>query len=132
MNKKIALFSAAGALLLGGILVSNAFASNLQRGNFYSPERHGQMMQAFNQNDYQSWRGMMQGRGAASKVNEQNFSRFSQMHQLMLDGKIDEANKIRQELGMGQGRGMMGGQRGRSAGGNFIDQNKDGICDRMQ
>lgn len=33
----------------------------------------------------------------------------------------------------GQGRGMMsGGQRGQNRGGNFIDANNDGICDRMQ
>lgn len=132
MNKKIVLSIAAGSLLLGGVLVGSAFASTNFGGRFYSPERHTQMMGAFANNDYQAWKGMMRGRGAANKVNEQNFSRFSQMHQLLLDGKIDEANKIRQELGMGQGRGMMGGQRGQNAGGNFIDQNNDGICDHMQ
>lgn len=32
----------------------------------------------------------------------------------------------------GQGRGMMGQERGQNHGGNFIDSNKDGICDHMQ
>ncbi|MDD5396442.1 MAG: hypothetical protein PHW24_00085 [Candidatus Moranbacteria bacterium] len=32
----------------------------------------------------------------------------------------------------GQGRGMMNGERGQNRGGNFIDANNDGICDRMQ
>ena len=34
--------------------------------------------------------------------------------------------------GQGQGRGMMGSQRGQNAGGNFVDKNGDGICDHMQ
>ena len=32
----------------------------------------------------------------------------------------------------GQGRGMMGSQRGQNKGGNFVDKNGDGICDHMQ
>lgn len=37
-----------------------------------------------------------------------------------------------QMMGSGQGRGMMNEQRGQNRGGNFIDKNGDGICDRMQ
>ncbi len=37
-----------------------------------------------------------------------------------------------QMMGSGQGRGMMGSQRGQNAGGNFVDKNGDGICDHMQ
>jgi hypothetical protein len=105
-----------------------------QFGPNYSPERHTQMTEAFANNDYAAWKNLMVNRGAANVVTQENFSKFTQMHNLMLEGKSDEANKIRQELGLGnrQGRGMMGGQRGQSAGGNFVDKNGDGICDRMQ
>jgi hypothetical protein len=45
----------------------------------------------------------MNGRGKVTQViNDQNFSKFSEMHRLMLEGKYDEANKIREELGLKQ------------------------------
>lgn len=83
------------------------------KGPYYSEERHEAMTKAFENKDYQSWKNLMQGRGRVSQViNEQNFARFTEMHQLMLEGKNDEANKIRAELGLGlqngsgRGRGM--------------------------
>ena len=117
----------------------SAFASQGRMGQFgpnYTPERHEQMLKAFENNDYTAWKNQMGNRGAANVVTEQNFSLFTKMHNLMLEGKIDEANKIRAEIGLGQGggrgHGMMGGQRGQNREGNFIDKNGDGICDRMQ
>lgn len=102
----------------------------------YTPERHEAMTKAFESNDYAAWKAQMGERGAAKKVTEQNFARFSEMHKLMLAGKTAEANVIRAELGLnqggGQGRGMMGGQRGGNNGGNFTDANGDGKCDRLQ
>jgi len=86
-------------------------------------------------------RGMMGQFGANSAVSEQDSARFTQMHNLMVEGKVDEANAIRADLGLGQGNGngMMGGrvvgnsgQRGQNRGGNFVDANNDGICDHMQ
>ena len=79
----------------------------------------------------------MNGRGrATSVINEGNFNRFAEMHKFIEEGKTDEANKIRQELGLGtgngQGKGMMNGQRGQNRNGNFADANGDGVCDRMQ
>jgi len=37
-----------------------------------------------------------------------------------------------QGLHNGQSRGMMGQERGQNHGGNFVDNNGDGICDHMQ
>ena len=102
-----------------------------QKGPNYTPERHEQMEKAFENKDYNAWKNLMNGRGRVSEaVNENNFNRFSEMHKLMEEGKTDEANKIRQELGLGQGKGN--GQRGQNRGGNFVDANGDGKCDRMQ
>jgi hypothetical protein len=108
-----------------------------QFGPNYTPERHTKMQAAFDNNDYASWKSQMGDRGAARVVTEQNFARFTQMHNLMLEGKTDEANKIRTELGLGQGGGrgqgkMNGGQRGQNRGGNFVDANGDGKCDNMR
>ena len=80
---------------------------NIQ-GPYYSPEKHEAMLKAFENKDYNSWKNLKQGRVRVSQViNEQNFSRFAEMHKLMLEGKTEEANKIRQELGLGFQRNNM-------------------------
>lgn len=72
-----------------------------QRGPQFSVERHEAMQKAFENNDYNAWKELMNRRGRVTNiVNEQNFPRFAEMHRLMLEGKYDEANKIREELGL--------------------------------
>lgn len=138
MNKSIIIGGLGLAVIGTAVLASGVLASQGrmmgQFGPNYSPERHAQMTEAFANNDYAAWKNLMGDRGAARVVNQENFSKFARMHDLMLEGKIDEANKIRQELGLGdgQGRGMMRGQRGQNNGGNFVDKNGDGACDRMR
>lgn len=116
-----------------------AFAAQGRQGQFgpdYSSERHEKMQAAFENNDYASWREQMGTRGASKVVTEENFARFSEMHKLMLEGKTDEANKIKAELGLGQGKGrgqgMMGGQRGQNRGGDFVDADNNGVCDHLK
>ena len=140
MSTKNILLGSLGLVALSAIaVVTTTYAYPGSPSNFgsnYMSERHAQMQKAFESNDYATWKAQMGNRGATRVVNEQNFARFSQMHKLMLEGKTAEANAIRAELGLGQGgeqgRGMMGGQRGQNGGGNFVDANGDGICDRMQ
>ncbi len=79
-----------------------------------SPERHEVMTQAFESNDYNAWKEQMQGKGRVTQVvNEGNFSKFAQAHQLSEEGKTDEAAAIRAELGLGlksaNGEGYKGG-----------------------
>jgi Spy/CpxP family protein refolding chaperone len=140
MNKSIALGVLSLAILGVGAYGVSAFAAqgqNRTAGQFgpnYTPERHEQMQKAFENNDYNAWKSQMGNMGATRVVTEQNFSRFAEMHKLMLEGKTTEANAIRTELGLGQGggKGMMGGQRGQNRGGNFVDANGDGKCDNMR
>lgn len=139
MNKGIAIGVLSAAVLGVAVFASGVFASQGrmagQFGPNYTPERHEQMTKAFADKDYNSWKNLMNGRGASRVVTQENFSKFTEMHNLMLAGKTSEANVIRQELGLGngQGRGRMNGeQRGQNKGGNFVDANGDGICDRMQ
>lgn len=118
MNTKILTLSAAvvgTAILLG--TASNAFAyrgdPNVQGPN-YSPERHEAITQAFEKNDYNAWKEQMGDRGRVSQVvNESNFAKYAEMHKLTLEGKVEEANQIRTELGLGlrdgSGFGQMGG-----------------------
>lgn len=104
-----------------------------QKGPNYTPERHEQMEKAFDNNDYNAWKNLMNGKGRVTNVvNEGNFNRFAEAHRLMEAGKNDEANKIRQELGLGQGsKDGQGMNKGQNRGGNFVDANGDGKCDRM-
>jgi|SRR3989344_7788881 len=76
----------------------------------HSGERHEAMENALETNNYEAWKNLMQGKGRISQViTEQNFSKFAEIHKLMEEGKVAEAQQIRQELGLGlqngQGKG---------------------------
>ena len=118
MNKTILTISAI-ALGAGAILATTSSVlayrgdPNVQGPN-YTVERHEAMTKAFENKDFNTWKELMQGKGRVTQVvNEGNFSKFSEMHKLMLEGKTDEANKIRTELGLGlrDGSGQGKGQR---------------------
>ncbi len=109
MNRKIML-TGLTTLVVGGLLLTPSVWAyrgdpNIQGPN-YSPERHEAMSKAFNNNDYNAWKKLMNGRGRVSQVvNKDNFTKFAQAHKLMLEGKKAEATKIRTELGLGLGKG---------------------------
>ena len=91
-----------------GALFAFPKAANAYRGDpkvqgpYYSEERHAAMEKAFNTNNYDAWKNLMQGRGRVTQViTKDNFSKFAQAHNLAEQGKLEEANKIRRELGLG-------------------------------
>ncbi|MDD5681356.1 MAG: hypothetical protein PHI59_08985 [Candidatus Omnitrophica bacterium] len=72
------------------------------KGPNYTQECHAAMEKAFDNNDYNAWKNLMQGKGRVTQViNAQNFAKFAQAHKLAEQGKTAEANKIRAELGLG-------------------------------
>jgi len=90
------------------------------KGPNYTEERHAAMEKAFENRDYNAWKALMTGKGRVTQVvNAENFAVFAEAHDLAEQGKTDEANKIRAELGLGQrngtgkGQGMGGGRMGR-------------------
>jgi hypothetical protein len=105
--KKTILTLSATAFVLGGLLVIpnavNAYRGDPNvKGPNFNEERHQQIEQVFENNNYQDWKNLMEGRGRVLEViNEGNFSQFAEAHKLAEEGKIDEARKIRQELGLG-------------------------------
>ena len=117
-----------GVLLVGlgvvGVSAGMAYAYQGNpgvRGPQYSQERHEAMEKAFETNNYEAWRDLMQGRGRVSQVvTKDNFARFAEAHELMEQGKTDEAQKLAQELGLGarngHGKGMRGMGRGMGGG----------------
>ena len=105
MKKKTALLGAA-AFIVGAVILSPSLVSAYQgdpgvQGPNYTAERHEAMTQAFNNGDYNAWKGQMEGKGAASRVTEANFPRFAEAHKLASEGDLEGARKIREELGLG-------------------------------
>jgi len=117
--KKITVGLGALALLLGtmGVSASTVLAYRgdpAVNGPQYSAERHASMEKAFENNDYDVWKNLMQGKGRVTQViTKENFAKFAEAHELMEQGKTAEAKQIRQELGLGLqnslGRGSCAG-----------------------
>ncbi|NMC51594.1 hypothetical protein GYA54_02605 [Candidatus Kuenenbacteria bacterium] len=127
INKKILMPSFLGfAVLFGALGASQVLAYQgdyTQKGPNYSEERHVLMTSAFQNRDYSAWKELMAGKGGRVNqvVNQENFAKFTEAHDLAMQGKREEANKIRQELGLraggqkagsgyGQGKGQGSGR----------------------
>lgn len=114
--KKISTILGMTALVIGGAVVIpqavNAYRGDpTVKGPNYTEERHEAMEKAFENKDYNAWKTLMAGRGRVTEViNDQNFAKFAEAHTLAYQGKIDEANKIRAELGLGLNNGIGKGQ----------------------
>jgi len=81
------------------------------KGPNYTEERHEAMEKAFENKDYDAWKNLMQGRGNVTRViNQDNFAKFAEVHELIEEGKTAEAQKLRQELGLNNGSGQGMGQ----------------------
>ncbi len=115
MNKK-SIIVGASALLLTGLVLTPGLVQAYRgdpavQGPNYSQDRHTQMTAAFEEKDYNAWKNLMQGRGRVTQVvNANNFDKFVQAHQYALEGNLEEANKIRAELGLGLRNGSGQGQ----------------------
>ena len=128
--------------LVGAYTFSNAYQGDYtKKGPNYSTERHELMQKAFDNNDYNAWKNEMNNRGRVTEIiNENNFSKFAKAHNLAMEGKYEEANQIREELGLGGRNGNRNGHgygrmnanhRGQNQNGNFVDKNGDGFCDNL-
>lgn len=114
------------ALSLGvvGVSANTALAYRgdpAAQGPNYSVERHEDMTKAFESNDYEAWKSLMAGKGRVTQVvNKDNFAKFAEAHALAEQGKTEEAQKIRQELGLGvhNGTGRASGGMGMGRGAN--------------
>lgn len=122
--KKSTLGFGALALVLGtmGVFASSALAYKgdpTVKGPNYSAERHAAMEKAFESKDYDAWKNLMQGKGrVAQVVTKDNFAKFAEAHELAEQGNMVEAQKIRQELGLGMhnGSGKEMGKKGMGRG----------------
>ena len=119
-NKTLGLGALALTLGIVGVSAGTALAYRgdpTVKGPNYSAERHEAMEKAFENKDYEAWKNLMQGKGRVSEiVTEENFAKFAEVHELMEQGKTDEAKKLRQELGFGMHNGHGGHGKARGMG----------------
>ena len=109
--KKTTLLFGLAAVVAGAVMLfpqaSLAYRGDPNvKGPNYTAERHDAMTKAFQNKDYNAWKKLMGDRGATRFINATNFAKFAEAHNLALQGKTAEANKIRAELGLGTGSGM--------------------------
>jgi len=153
-NKKTLIGASAlvAVILSGAYSLASAYQGDYtKKGPNYSDERHEIMEKAFAETDYNTWKNQMNNRGRVVEViNAENFSKFAEAHKLAEEGKYEEADQIRKELGLrtrngervgagygkdngrGQGQGRMNNEnRGQNQNGNFVDANGDGKCDNL-
>lgn len=92
----------AGIIGVTTVLPAEAYLGDPNtKGPNYSAERHEAMERSFENKDYNAWKELMQNRGRVmSLINEQNFARFAEAHELAEQGKFAEADAIRKELGL--------------------------------
>ncbi len=116
MNIKKILLSSATLALVGAIglgTISSVLAYQgdpSEAGPNCTAERHEAMEKAFQDNDYDAWKDLMQGKGRVSQViTQENFEQFAEARSLAKQGKQVEASAIRQELGLGIGQRQKAG-----------------------
>jgi len=115
MNKTTLLLGLSALVIAGAIFAPQAalaYRGDVNvKGPNYTQERHDAMEKAFENKDYNAWKALMIGKGRVTQiVTAQNFPKFAQAHELAEQGKTDEANKIRTELGLGLRNGTGMGQ----------------------
>jgi len=119
MKKQLLGLGVAGAVLASaGYLATSQVSAHPGTGQgyraHYSPERHAQMEQVIENQNYEEWLELVGDRPITEYVTEENFSRFLEMMALRHEGNFEEADAIRAELGMperGEHRGERNGMR---------------------
>jgi hypothetical protein len=146
MNTKVISAAVVGLLSVGafafGMTQVYAYRGDYtQTGPNHTEEREADMEKVMSNKDFATWKKLMteDGRspGVLTKIDTQaEFDKFAEAYKLAKAGKVTEANAIRTELRLGNGSGRgersAGRGNGKGTGGSFVDQNKNGVCDRME
>jgi len=103
MNKKTITLSLATAFTSAAITASltSAYRGNPNvPGPNYTPERHEAMEEALEKRNFQTWKELHNGRGRISQVidSQEKFEKMAEAHELMEEGKVDEAHEIMADL----------------------------------
>jgi len=123
MNKLYVLAAASGLLITTAAVSLTASAATSTSTTPRLPRFEDQraLMQTVDSGNYDGWKSAMEERVTTMRqhadeleknISQDTFDKLVQVHQLMKDGKIDEAKALRSELGEigfglgGHGRGM--------------------------
>lgn len=102
------------SFLITGVVVLSLLAAGLAIGHGgdsstanpdHSQDRHEAVEESFENNDYEAWSELMEGKDATRFVDEDNFDTFAEMHEAMEEGDTERAQELRQGLGL---HGMRG------------------------
>ena len=102
------------AILSLSVMVS-AYRGNFEeKSPYYEEGRCDEMLDAFDEFDYESWRELMTMNNRKSRVlevvNEENFHVFVEAHRAGKNGDYETANALRAELGLNNGVGLKNGE----------------------
>ena len=121
MNKLYVLAAASGLLITTAAVSLTASAATSTTPRMPRFEEQRGMMQTIDSGNYDEWKASMEERITTMRqhadeleknISQETFNKLVQVHQLMKEGKIDEAKALRSELGEigfglgGPGRGM--------------------------
>jgi len=153
-----------GVLSIGtiGLIATAGIASAYQgdptkQGPNYDVDLHDLKVEAFNTNDYEVWKDLMEQQGNTGRVldvvNADNFNTFVEAHNAALEGNMELSKELRASIGLNNGMGLkdgngfkqggMGQGKGQGTGNSqemrgtgqglnqvdFVDANGDGLCD---
>lgn len=93
-------------------------------GPRFSDNDRTKLDEAMASGNYETWKTVMEEREPprmTEVITKENFAKFAEMHTLRREGKVEEADALRDELGLperGKGHGAKMGGEGRRLGGN--------------
>lgn len=103
------------ALIAAAALGTSAFVYAHGNDGFagfgFRAEGNAEVKEAMDNGDYQAWKNLVSQK-ADEFASEENFDNMKQVHDLMAEGNVEEAEALREELGMpGKGHGRRVGDR---------------------
>ncbi len=107
VHHRRALLISAGIFLLLVIavaapLIYQAYASTTSAQQQAIQTKNAAISQAIVNNDYNTWSSLVTDPKLKAQVNASNFNSFAQAYRLLEQGKLDEADVIKQQIGLKQ------------------------------
>ncbi len=120
-----------GLFLTAGALSTYAFrgGGGGKGGPNFDSEKNQAIQESLENGDYNTWKELVADTPMANEnITEENFARFAEMHKLMQEGNREEAEALREELGLPE-KGGFGPKMRKMGNMRFEDKNGDGFCD---